>query len=201
MRNGTSSTNHDAPPFGKAGWQPYWAKSVVLPPFVSLRNKRVVLSVKENGVVAEKPNGIPRQSSQFLSTNLYRAERVKRVTVFRLLLSVLVLASSSAVAQDKSRPTVAPPPDSSSRAVTIITKVPFDGVNYFIKIVPLDTTVRDRMPIYNPVARRTLIWTDSLQHLLPDSLLKYLQRRGDLFRLIPKNKRIPQHAPADSTRQ
>jgi hypothetical protein len=61
--------------------------------------------------------------------------------------------------------------------------------------------VRDRMPIYNPEARRTLIWTDSLQHLLPDSLLKYLQRRGDLFRLFPKNKRIPQQAPADSTRQ
>ena len=103
---------------------------------------------------------------------------MKGPTIHCLLLGLAVLSNSSALGQDRSRPTVPFPPDSSSNTVTIITKVPFDGVNYFIKIVPVDTTVPDRMPIYNPECGRVLVWRDSLQRLFADSLLKYLQKRG-----------------------
>ena len=72
--------------------------------------------------------------------------------------------------------------DSSSPVTFIITKIPFNGANYFIKIVPLDPALIELMPIYNPEGGRSIIWKDSLQRLLPDSLLKYLPKRQDLNR-------------------
>ena len=68
-------------------------------------------------------------------------------------------------------------PDTSAGDFTIVTKVPFDGRNYFIKIVPVDTGNVDRMPIYSGRWDRPLIWNDSLQHLLPDSILNILRER------------------------
>lgn len=69
--------------------------------------------------------------------------------------------------------------DSSSPVTFIITKVPFNGANYFIKIVPVDPTLIELMPIYNPEGARSIIWRDSLQRLFPDSLLRYLPKRED----------------------
>ena len=72
--------------------------------------------------------------------------------------------------------------DSTSPITVILTNHPFNGVNYFIKIVPIDMSIVDPMPIYNPKGSRAIIWRDSLQRLLPDSLLKYLPKREDLDR-------------------
>lgn len=62
--------------------------------------------------------------------------------------------------------------DSASHITTIITKVPFRGTNYFIKIVPIDTADIDQMPSYNPERDQILIRRDTLQHLFRDWLLK-----------------------------
>ena len=82
--------------------------------------------------------------------------------------------SLGAFGQKKSDPAPVPPADSS---ITIITKVPFEGVNYFIKIVPMDPDQEMPMPMYNPERDRTFFWHDSLQRLFPDSLLKQFPRR------------------------
>lgn len=91
-------------------------------------------------------------------------------------LGLLLLCASAGNAQGPGRraPRTQPRRDS---AFTIITKVPFRGQYYYIKIIPLDTGNRDHMPILNPNRRNTLLWRDSLQHLLPDSILQYLERQ------------------------
>lgn len=73
-----------------------------------------------------------------------------------------------------------PMADSSSPVTVILTNVPFNGVNYFIKIVPIDTPFVDRMPMVNPRRDRSIIWRDSLQRLLPDTLLKFLPKKENL---------------------
>ena len=106
------------------------------------------------------------------------------LSVFMVTLCVVCVR-----AQDK-RPT-APPGDSgvdrsllSNRSdslghfTTIITKIPFEGTNYFIKIVPLDSSNIDHMPMYDPERGGVIFWKDSLRRLLPDTVL----------RLVPKGR-------------
>ena len=71
---------------------------------------------------------------------------------------------------------------------SIITSVPFNGMRYFIKIVPLGTTNIDNMPIVPRESDHLMIWKDSLRYLLPDSILKQLPRREGPFHLIPPGK-------------
>lgn len=107
----------------------------------------------------------------------------KSLSLFILLTALLIHFVSLAQSQIK----MLPPPladssktmvgDSVSQATTIITKVPFRGTNYFIKIVPIDTTMIDKMPTYNAERGQRLIWRDSLQHLFRDSVLKYVPER------------------------
>lgn len=84
---------------------------------------------------------------------------------------------SRATVQDTLRPTRPQPDSSKDSALNVLTGVPFEGVFCFIKIVPLGRNFPHRMPIYNPERRRAIVRTDSLLHLLPDSLLKLLPRR------------------------
>ena len=99
------------------------------------------------------------------------------MTIRSLLLIVcLFLLSGLGKTQTKSRQV----PDTLQTAdtsLTIITKVPFNGRYYFIRIVPVDSGNPDNMPIVGPGNRnRNYIWDDSLQGLLPDSVLKYLEK-------------------------
>ena len=84
-----------------------------------------------------------------------------------------ILASSSLWAQDPTTP---------SDSLKIVTKVPFRGMNYFITIVPVDSTNIDKMPMYDPQSRGTVIWKDSVQRLFPDSILHFLPQRGNIFK-------------------
>lgn len=86
---------------------------------------------------------------------------------------------------------------------SIITKIPFDGLNYFITIVPVDTAISNHMPVYGGahpqlmMIRRDslrrlppdtiLVWSDSSRHLLPKTIFK-MPRTGqlDLKQWIPK---------------
>ena len=63
-----------------------------------------------------------------------------------------------------------------SAAVTIVTKVPFNGMNYFITIVPIDSANIANMPTYDPTPKRkkTLVWNDSLQFMVPGFYLESL---------------------------
>jgi hypothetical protein len=64
-----------------------------------------------------------------------------------------------------------------SSAVTIVTKVPLNGTNYFITIVPVDSTNIDNMPIVGPNHRVDHVYPliDSIKlNMLPDSILKLL---------------------------
>lgn len=72
-------------------------------------------------------------------------------------------------------------------SMTIVTKVPFEGRNYFITIVPIDTTNFDNMPIVGGTPRptTTIIWRDSIQRLLPDSVVRKLRK----WELFPQEKR------------
>jgi len=69
-------------------------------------------------------------------------------------------------------------------SLNIITKVPFNGQYYFIKITPIEKGNRDHMPMIggkSTPSQKTLFWNDSLQHILPDSILQMLKE-------IPKLK-------------
>ncbi len=88
-----------------------------------------------------------------------------------LFLSIVYLSSGNAQTID-------------SAAVTIVTKVPFNGMNYFITIVPIDSSSVAKMPTYDPTPKRkkTFVWNDSLQFMLPDSVLNLLPKREDFMR-------------------
>ena len=46
-------------------------------------------------------------------------------------------------------------------ALDIVTKVPFNGQYYYIRIIPLDSTNRDQMPIVDPSnPQRYVVWPD-----------------------------------------
>ena len=66
--------------------------------------------------------------------------------VLMLLLSLLALLNSSSVGQRKPR-LVRPLSADSSR---IATGDVLDGIKYYIKIVPIDTTRQEKMPTYKP---------------------------------------------------
>jgi hypothetical protein len=69
-------------------------------------------------------------------------------------------------------------------SLNIITKVPFNGQYYFIKITPIEKGNRDHMPMVggkSTPSQKTLFWNDSLQRILPDSILQMLKE-------IPKLK-------------
>ena len=78
---------------------------------------------------------------------------------------------------------------------TIVTKIPFNGVNYYIQISPID--VQDPMPVYNPHPENEIVWNDSLQHLFPDSILKQLPEqknnphRDFNLKQLPEQKKQP----------
>jgi protein TonB len=68
---------------------------------------------------------------------------------FSVMLALAWSLSSEALGQNKSvRPTVR---DSSSR---IVTGDVLDGIKYYIKIVPVDTTRQEKMPTYKPGAKK-----------------------------------------------
>ncbi|MCX6120973.1 MAG: hypothetical protein NTX44_05095 [Ignavibacteriales bacterium] len=63
-------------------------------------------------------------------------------------------------------------------SLNIITKVPFNGQYYFIQITPIEKGNRDHMPMVGGKSipnQKTLFWNDSLQHILPDSILHMLK--------------------------
>ncbi|MBN1396561.1 MAG: hypothetical protein JXA06_00875 [Bacteroidetes bacterium] len=96
-----------------------------------------------------------------------------KYSIFILVLVFIVL--SCCVGQKKQQ-------DTSS--LNIITGVPFNGQYYFIKITPIETGNRDHMPIVGNKSQpnqRTIFWNDSLQRILPDSILHMLKE-------IPKLK-------------
>ena len=74
-----------------------------------------------------------------------------------------------------------------SSSVRVVTRVPFQGIDYFIAIVPIDSSGSHRMPIYDPHhgAQRTPARLDSLRLIPADSILKLLPRREDFLR--PRN--------------
>ena len=74
--------------------------------------------------------------------------------------------------------------DGDSSTVRITTKVPFQGKDYFIVIVPMDSSIADRMPVYNPyhAPQRPSSWQDSLRLVPADSILKLLPTREDFLR-------------------
>ena len=81
----------------------------------------------------------------------------------------LILGVSFCSGQEKHKDTL---------ALNIVTKVPFNGKFYFIKITPMESGNRDNMPMFGsqPKAHQKIIyWNDSLQHILPDSILHMLQ--------------------------
>ena len=71
-----------------------------------------------------------------------------------------------------------------SSSVRVVTRVPFKGMDYFIAIVPIDSSVSERMPIYNPhhCSRRSPAPVDSLRLVPADSILKLLPKREDFLR-------------------
>jgi len=94
-----------------------------------------------------------------------------------ILLIVLVGFSISGLsAQERPKRSVRPPGPPPDSSLTIVTKVPFNGRNYFIRIVPVDSSFHDPMPMFNPERGRMIFWRDSLERLLPDSLLRLLPR-------------------------
>ena len=103
-----------------------------------------------------------------------------------VLLCALATIHANAIGQDSTKQ------DSNRSAypsTTIITSVPFNGVRYFIKIAPLPAGNIDHMPISNPEAGRTILWGDSLNRLLPDTVLRLLvPKPGDILRLNPRSK-------------
>jgi len=91
---------------------------------------------------------------------------------FMILVFLPVLATPQKTAKQKSD-TV----QRNNPALDIVTKVPFNGQYYFIRIAPVDSGNPDNMPIATPGQRsRPFIWYDSLQRLLPDSILKQLEK-------------------------
>jgi len=101
---------------------------------------------------------------------------------------IILACSVILVAVATNAQTVAPRIIDSS-AVRIITKVPFNGMNYFITIVPVDSTNIDNMPILDPSQKfsQFYVWRDSLQRMLPDSILKLLPQKRDF--LTPRKPR------------
>lgn len=71
----------------------------------------------------------------------------------------------------------------------VITKVPFEGKYYFIKIVPVDTAATVPMPIYNPERRWLYAPPDSLWYFVPDSVMRYLPE------LKPDSLFVPEREP------
>ncbi len=91
-----------------------------------------------------------------------------------LIFSVLLIVFSVCISQKKQI-------DTSS--LNIITKVPFNGQYYFIKITPIEKGNPDHMPIIgNKLGsnQKTIFWNDSLQRILPDSILHILKERPKL---------------------
>jgi len=109
-----------------------------------------------------------------------------KVTGYSLIVSSFLC--SLAIAQDSLN---AKRNAMTEHSTSIITTVPFNGIKYFIKIVPIDTSLSDNMPICNPDAGRVLSWKRPLRQLLPDTVLQYLPKREDLFRLSPPMKKSP----------
>ena len=101
---------------------------------------------------------------------------MNRPCLFIFLITLAGFSISGSPAQERPRRSVRPPVFPSDSSLAIVTKVPFNGRNYFIRIVPVDSSFHDPMPIFNPERGRTVFWMDSLQRLLPDSLLRLLPR-------------------------
>ncbi|MDH3252665.1 MAG: hypothetical protein OEM41_07720 [Ignavibacteria bacterium] len=68
-----------------------------------------------------------------------------------------------------------------SSAVMVTTRVPFNGMDYFIAIVPLDSANIDNMPFVVPGRSRDQFhpWIDSLEQIIHDSLLRRSPQRED----------------------
>jgi hypothetical protein len=71
-----------------------------------------------------------------------------------------------------------------SAIFTIITKVPFNGRDYFIAIAPLDSTNIDNMPIVSPyvIRRKGARLIDSLEGMIQDSLIQRFPQREDFLK-------------------
>lgn len=97
----------------------------------------------------------------------------RKLTPFALLL-VMVFPGESQQAD-------APEMIIDSSTVGIITRVPFNGTDYFIAIAPLDSTNIDNMPIVSPfpMRRRGVLLIDSLARMFQDSLIRKSPRQED----------------------
>ena len=71
---------------------------------------------------------------------------MNRVTICCLLFGLCGSVGSSLCSQDGHRPKVRTPTDTS----VVLTGDMLDGVKYYIKIVPHDTTLDEKMPMYKP---------------------------------------------------
>jgi hypothetical protein len=61
--------------------------------------------------------------------------------------------------------------------ISIVTKVPFAGRNFSIVITPLDPARAANIPMQShPIDRGYLVWRDSIQYLLPDTVLNILRK-------------------------
>jgi hypothetical protein len=90
------------------------------------------------------------------------------------ILAILLLGVSVCFGQTK---------QDDSTSLNIITKVTFHGQYYFIRITPIDKGNRDHMPMFGNKSmpkQNTIFWKDSLQHMLPDSII---HRLNDLYKL------------------
>ncbi len=104
--------------------------------------------------------------------------------ISRLLVTTMLVLSLASLATAQERPSRPRPDrglisthaDSIPNATRIITTVPFQGKNYFIMILPIDSSNVYKMPIYNPNRPRPIFWKDSLQRMLPDTLLRFLPK-------------------------
>jgi hypothetical protein len=107
--------------------------------------------------------------------------------ITRLFFTTLFVISCACLGTSQERPRaprldrglISTHADSIAHITRIITTTPFQGKNYFIMIVPIDSGNVYKMPIYNPNRPRPMLWKDSLQRLLPDTVLRFLPNGPD----------------------
>ncbi len=120
------------------------------------------------------PPFVGGRSAPFGGPVVHCGETMKHFAIVSL---ALLLAAPVANSQFKGGRPSRPFFDSTATP-RIVTKVPFNGGFYSIMIVPVDTSNIDNMPIFTPYpqfgypGKIVRLRRDSLQHLLPDSVLK-----------------------------
>jgi len=101
-----------------------------------------------------------------------------------VLLIALALTARTAFGQSKQR-RMLPAIIDSAGSIVPVSKVPFDGKYYYIKLVPVDSSNIDNMPMFAPNLNvppsglKIFIRRDSLQHLHPDSIFRLSPTPGE----------------------